>query len=153
MLCDDEIKVLHEALDDEYKAYATYDGVIEDFGEVTPFTNIREAEGRHIAALLNLYEKYDLPVPDNPWLGRVDHYDSIEAACQAGVEAEIANGSMYDRLIQMTQRDEILNVLNNLQAASQQRHLPAFQRCVERRNAGGRHWRGGGRGRKRPEEY
>lgn len=39
--------------------------------------------------------------------------------------------SIYDRLLTVTERPDILTVLRNLQEASQQRHLPAFQRCVQ----------------------
>lgn len=146
-----EIRALHEALDDEYHAWATYDQVIRDFGEVLPFSNIREAEARHIEALHGLFARYGLPVPENTWPGKVERYASLQAACAAGVTAEIANGEMYDRLMAATQRTDILTVLRNLQAASQQRHLPAFQRCAEGGGRGGcgqgaRH-RHGGQGR------
>ena len=60
------------------------------------------------------------------------HYDSLCEACEAGVGAEIANGEMYNRLLDSTDREDILNVFRNLQEASQQRHLPAFKRCVDR---------------------
>ena len=136
VLNEEEIQVLLEALDDEYKSYATYDQVIEDFGSIKPFLNIREAEGRHINALLGLFERYDISIPDNNWPGRVDRFISQEAACKAAVEAEIANGEMYDRLIRTTQKSEIIAVLRNLQEASLQRHLPAFQRCIQRCNGG-----------------
>lgn len=138
VLSDEEINILLEALDDEYKAYATYDQVIEDFSLLAPFSNIRDAEGRHIAALLRLFEKYNLPVPANTWPGQVDRYATLEEACRAGVEAEIANAAMYDRLMGKTQRPDILRVLKNLQAASQQRHLPAFRRCLARGTGLGR---------------
>ncbi|WP_068805979.1 ferritin-like domain-containing protein [Thauera phenolivorans] len=156
-LNDNDIRVLHEALDDEYHAWATYDQVISDFGEVAPFIHIRDAEGRHIEALLSLFRQFALPVPDNTWPGRVERYPSLLAACEAGVAAEIANAEMYDRLLAAVGRPEILEVLRRLQEASQQRHLPAFERCVERcverGGAGGgpgrggagpgRRWRGG----------
>jgi hypothetical protein len=48
------IKALCEALDDEYKARATYRKVIEAFGPIRPFVNIVEAEDRHAKALLAL---------------------------------------------------------------------------------------------------
>ena len=79
-----ERRALLDALDDEYKAWATYDQVIRDFGPQRPFTNIRDAEMRHIGALLALFEDYGLAVPENPWLGRVPRYTSIRAACEAG---------------------------------------------------------------------
>jgi len=132
-----EIAALREALDDEYRAWAIYDQVIADFGEVRPFSNIREAEARHMEALRALFERYRLPVPENPWPGKVPRYASLQEACAAGVAAEIENGALYERLLASTQRPDILTVFRNLQEASQQRHLPAFQRCVERGAGGG----------------
>lgn len=126
-----EVHALNEALDDEYHAWATYDQVIADFGEAPPFSNIREAEARHIEALCTLFVHYGLSMPENPWPGKVARYASRQAACEAGVAAEIANGEMYERLLGATQRPDILTVLTNLQEASQQRHLAAFQRCAQ----------------------
>lgn len=137
-LTETEIHAFNEALDDEYRAWATYDQVIADFGEVPPFSNIRQAEARHIEALCTLFARYGLPVTENPWPGRVERYASLQAACEAGVAAEIANGEMYERLLRATQRPDILTVLRNLQEASQQRHLLAFQRCAQRSAGGGR---------------
>lgn len=42
---------LDHALDDEYRARATYRAVLARFGLVRPFVNIVESEGRHIEAL------------------------------------------------------------------------------------------------------
>jgi len=138
------IRALSEALDDEYRSWATYDQVIADFGDLPPFGNIREAEARHIEALITLFVRYGLPVPANPWPGKVGRYASRQEACEAGVTAEIANAKMYDRLLGTTQNEDILAVLRNLQEASQQRHLPAFQRCAQGAAGDGR-----GRGERR----
>lgn len=135
-LTPSETRALHDALDDEYKAWATYDQVIADFGEVRPFSNIREAEARHIAALNQLFAAYGLAVPPNGWPGRVPRYASLEQACEAGVKAEIENAALYERLLAATSRPDILGVLRNLQEASQQRHLEAFRRCVQQTGAG-----------------
>jgi hypothetical protein len=128
-----ETTALHEALDDEYHAWATYDQVIQDFGLVRPFSNIRDAEARHIEALLNLFERYGLDPPPNSWPGKVERYPSLRDASAAAVEAEIANAKLYERLLASTERSDILNVFRNLRDASQERHLPAFRRCAERR--------------------
>ncbi len=131
VLTSAEIEALKTALDDEYRAYATYDQIIADFGEVRPFSNIRDAEARHIAALCGLFTRYGLTVPENPWPGKVERYNSLNDACEAGVAAEIANSEIYDRLMQATQRPDILTVFGNLRDASQQNHLPAFRRCAQ----------------------
>jgi hypothetical protein len=130
ILDDIEQQALHDALDDEYRAWATYDQVVRDFGPKRPFTNIREAEARHIAALRTLFQRYELEVPENTWPGRVPHYASAREACGAGIKAEIANAVLYERLMRCTSRQDILAVFGNLQRASQERHLPAFRRCV-----------------------
>lgn len=146
-LTQNEIHALNEALDDEYVAWATYDQVIADFGAAPPFSNIRDAEARHIEALLSLYTLYGLPIPANPWPGKMPRYASLQEACEAGVAAEIANGDMYERLLAATDRPDILTVFRNLQEASQQRHLPAFQRCAQGGGGGfGRQRHRGGRG-------
>ena len=132
-LDESEIAALNAALDDEYHAWTTYDQVIRDFGLVRPFSNIRDAEARHIDALLGLFERYGVPVPANPWPGRVERYPTLHDACIAAVAAEMANAALYGRLLASTTRPDILAVFGNLQEASQQRHLRAFQRCVERR--------------------
>ena len=144
-LTEIEIRAPNEALDDEYRAWATYDQVIAEFGDTPPFSHIREAEARHIDALRSLFARYGLPVPENRWPGRVPRFASLTEACAAGVAAEVANAALYDRLLAATRRPDLLNVFRNLRAASQERHLRAFDRCAQGGGGGGgRHWRGGG---------
>lgn len=140
-LTEVEINALHEALEDEYQAWSIYDQVIADFSEVRPFINIRDAEARHIEALRTLYTRYAVPMPENTWVGKIERYSSVQEACEAAVAAEIANGDLYERLFQNELRADILVVLRNLQQASLERHLPAFQRCAQ--GGGGQ---GGGQG-------
>jgi hypothetical protein len=129
-LTSQEVEGLLLALNDEYHAWAVYDQVIADFGEVRPFINIRSSEQRHIDALVNLFETNDVPIPGNPWIGNVPSFDSKQAACQAGVDAEIANAALYDELFASTERGDFLQVYQALQQASLDKHLPAFQRCA-----------------------
>ncbi|MEX2100674.1 MAG: DUF2202 domain-containing protein [Acidimicrobiia bacterium] len=125
-----ETEDLLAVLDDEYRAHATYSQILEDFGEVGPFINIREAEGRHIDALLGLLGYFEIPVPSNDWPGRVSRYSSVQEACAAGVNAEIENAALYDLVLTHTSRSELITVYENLQRASRENHLPAFQRCA-----------------------
>lgn len=148
-LSDAEVADLVAALDDEYMARATYAKVIADFGDVRPFINIVEAEGRHAEALIGLFRYYGVPVPTDTWPGRVAHYTSLREACEAGVAAEVENAELYDRLLTGTDKADILAVYRNLQEASQERHLPAFRRCVERGGSTTGEATGAGRGRRR----
>jgi len=132
-MTDELGSALAEAINDEYKARAMYQLVISTFGEIRPFVNIVEAESRHIQALLPLFNKYDIPVPEDDWESRIAAPASVLEACQAGVQAEIDNAEMYERLLHSTrQYPDVQVVLGQLQRASRENHLPAFQRCVER---------------------
>jgi hypothetical protein len=140
MLTDTEIEALYTALDDEHKAWATYAAVLDTFGEVRPFCRIIEAEARHIRALEHLLERHGVDVPPNDWVGRIPRYSTLADACRAGVEGELANEAMYDRLLESTTHADIRRVFRNLQEASREHHLPAFRRCLE----GGQRGLGGG---------
>ncbi len=131
-LSESEVNALQEALDDEFKAWATYDQVIDDFGPIRPFINIRDSEARHIDALLRVFRNFGLTPPNNAWVGKTPHYKSVASACADAVQAEIDNADLYERIMQSSERPEILTVFRNLHDASQQRHLPAFRRCLQR---------------------
>jgi hypothetical protein len=135
-LNDSEVQALSETLDDEYKSRETYAQVMRDFGEVRPFINIVDAEARHANALLGLFQKYGIAPPANRWVTQAPRFASIHEACAACVQGEIENVALYDRALKSTQRPDILTVYHALRSASQDRHLPAFQRCVQRRPSG-----------------
>ena len=122
-------QALCAALDDEYKARATYAAVIDRFGPVRPFVTIIQSEQRHINALQMLLRRRGWPIPGDPYGGRIEAPASLEEACRLGVLAELDNAALYDRLNVLAAEDEeVLAVFANLQDASRQRHLPAFRR-------------------------
>ena len=127
-----EVEALNAALDDEYKARATYEQIIKDFGEVKPFTNIIKSEENHIRELMQLYEKYDLKPIEDRWTGNIDRYESVAEACEVGVQAEIDNADVYDKLFPKVDNQDIISVFTSLRDASRLKHLPAFQRCAGR---------------------
>ena len=133
-----EIQALHDALDDEYHAAAVYTQVLSDFGPVRPFLNIRDSELRHIQALHSLFRHHNLPIPSNRWeTATLPRFTSLREACEAGVQGEIENIALYRGLLASTERHDLLTVFHRLQAASQERHLPAFQRAAARQGSSG----------------
>ena len=124
-------QALEAALDDEYKARATYNAVIEKLGPVAPFNNVVRAEDGHVRSLVTLFEQYGLPVPPDRYAGKVQAPATLAAACALGVQAELDNVAIYDRLLGTVQgKDEIVAVFQRLRAASQDNHLPAFKGCA-----------------------
>lgn len=140
------VDAIHIALDDEYRAASFYEAVLAKFGDVRPFVNIVEAERRHARRLTSLLEAANAPIPPDPYAtgekSAPDVPATLAEACRIGVEAEIENAALYDdRLIPAVEGyPEVESAMRDLRAASQENHLPAFQRCVERggRSGGGR---------------
>lgn len=123
-------QVLRIAVYDEFKAYESYTKIIENFGYISPFVNIKEAEARHYSMLIPLLEKYEIEVPINNWANKIEVPNSYVEACELGVANEIKNIAMYENLLSYVQEDDIRDVLYRLQAASYNNHLPTFRNCV-----------------------
>lgn len=123
-------QILRIAVYDEFKAYETYTKIIEKFGLVQPFVNIKEAEAVHYAALIKLMEKYGVEVPINDWASKIEIPNTLIECCEMGVAAEIANIAMYNNLLKFAMESDIKDTLFRLQAASFNNHLPAFRTCV-----------------------
>ena len=119
------------AIQDEYRAQATYAKVLVDFGEVKPFVSIVGAEARHVQAVARLFTINALEVPASEWNeGNVPVFESLAAACAAAVAGETANVALYDQLLLLTLPENVRKVFERLRAASLLRHLSAFGRCV-----------------------
>lgn len=145
-------QALWAAMEDEYRARATYRAVLEAYGDVRPFVNIVESEERHIRALRRLCERYAVEVPQDPWPARVSAPESLEAACEAAVAAERENGALYEQLMEAAEgHPDVEETFRRLLTASEDNHLPAFERALarERRGGGGHEPTGGGRRRRR----
>jgi hypothetical protein len=120
---------LLEAINEEYKAHATYQAVIDKFGSVAPFANIAGSEQSHIDAWKTLLTRYGIAIPADPFLGKVTAPATLSEACTAGVAAEKEDVALYDRLMKTVSAADILAVMTQQRAVSQDNHLPAFQRC------------------------
>lgn len=73
--------------------------------------------------------KYGVTVPANPGMAAQPSFTTLARACQAGVNAEIADAALFDTLKPVTTHTDLLLIYNKLQSASLNSHLPAFQTC------------------------
>ena len=128
-LSDSEKDALNKAILEEYGALNLYKEVINQIGDVAPFSQIVRAEQQHINALSRQATKYGVSIPANPGLVAKVTFTSLSDACKAGVSAEIADADLYDELKPEVSHTDILQVFNNLQNASLNSHLPSFQAC------------------------
>jgi hypothetical protein len=78
-------------------------------------------------------DKYGVAYPaENPYLGQIEAPESLLEAAQAWAEGEIANVEMYEQLLSVVEEySDITRVFINLQRASQEAHLPAFESAAE----------------------
>jgi hypothetical protein len=122
--------VLRLALQEEYTAEWLYRSVLATFGtETQPFALIAAAEARHVEALRLLFERRSLVAP--AWTPvSFPSYATLAGACAAGVAAERADAAFYTPYLERADLpQDVRNVFTNLQAASLQNHLPAFELC------------------------
>ena len=128
-LSDAEAQALARAIQEEFGAQALYESVVGTFGSLVPFNAIAQSEVQHAAALVNLANKYGVAVPEFPTGDTLPTFATLAEACQAGVDAEIADAALYDELMAVTTHSDLLRVYTNLQNASLNKHLPAFEAC------------------------
>ncbi|MCB1032902.1 MAG: DUF2202 domain-containing protein [Acidobacteria bacterium] len=144
-------EALRLALDDERKSEAIYQAVLEVHPGALPFDHVVQAERRHQQWLLDLFDRYELEIPENRWAAQPPQApETLLAACQQAVTAEIDNVALYDRFFEFVKEPEIRQVFTTLRDASQERHLRAFNRCVDRGGVMGMgmgHGKGRGMGR------
>jgi hypothetical protein len=115
----------------EYAAAASYEAVLDKYGQVEPYATIYLAELRHIDALTRQLQKLGEPVPSNPYTGKITAPKDLTTAAEAWAEGEILNVELYDDLIAKTDNANLLRVLGNLRRASLESHLPAFELAAE----------------------
>jgi hypothetical protein len=117
--------------DGEYAALASYQAVLDEYGQVEPYATILAAESRHADALIRQLERLGTEVPENPYLGQIEAPADLQSAAEAWAEGEILNVELYDYLLTQTDDSQLTKVLNNLRSASLDSHLPAFQAAAE----------------------
>lgn len=129
---DDQTRdALIAALADERRAQATYEAVVTKFGDARPFSNIVNAERRHESFLLPLFEKYKVTVPANEFSKeKVVVPETLPDACREAVDGEKDNIAMYERLLAFVKESDIRETFTYLRDASNNNHLPAFERCA-----------------------
>ncbi len=128
-LSEAEITALQDAILEEYGALNLYQAVIAQFGDSYPFSQIAASEQQHANALIRQAVKYGVAVPENPGINSTATFESLAEACQAGVDAEIADAALYDELMLVTDHADLIQVFTRLQNALLESHLPAFEAC------------------------
>lgn len=124
-------QMLTYALQDEYLAQSRYNNIIETFGNIRTFIQIREAEMNHITALLPLFERYQVPLPNAISQSFVTTPENLKAAYAAGVQGEIENISMYEKFLSLNIPNDVRIVFSQLRNASLN-HLAAFEKGLTR---------------------
>ncbi len=124
-------QMLTYALQDEHLAQSRYKNVLQTFGDIRTFARIKEAELRHIYALLPLFEKYQVPIPEDISQSFVKTPGNVKSAFAASVEGEVDNIAMYEKFLAYELPNDIRMVFTQLLNASQN-HLAAFERGLGR---------------------
>jgi len=126
-------QMLAYSIQDEYLARAEYELIIEEYGNIRPFTNIVAAEQRHIEWLRELYEKYGYRLPDDTAADHVVLPEDLKEAFETGVQAEIDNIAMYQSFLERDLPADVRDLFERLKQASEN-HLRAFRNNLNKYN-------------------
>ena len=129
-LSEQEAAGLAEAIQEEYTAMNTYQAVINALGDVQPFVRIARSEQQHVNALIRVAQRFGVDVPENAGEVADIEWSTVEEACQMGVTFEQMDADLYDELLPNTTNPVLIRVYTNLQRASLNNHLPAFEACI-----------------------
>jgi rubrerythrin len=124
-------QMLTFAIQDEYLAQARYNEILRNFGDIRTFVQIKEAELRHINALLSLFERYQVQIPKDTSQLYVTTPVTLKDAYASGVQGEIDNIAMYNKFLTFDLPADARTVFTQLRNASLN-HLEAFRRGLER---------------------
>lgn len=119
-------KMLTYAIEDEYLARKEYEVIMNKYGIQKPFSNIIKAEEQHILNLKGLFEKYNIPLPEDKASEYAVVPASLNEAYKAGVNAEIENINMYEKFLKEDLPEDIKDTFIALKDASKN-HLAAFE--------------------------
>lgn len=129
-------EMLTYAIQDEYLARAEYKVIMDAYGEQRPFINIMKAEGVHVQRLLPLFTAYGVTVPEDTAFEYTVKPDSLAAAYEAGVTAEVNNIAMYEAFLKQEDLpDDVRAVFEALTRASGN-HLRAFEGNANKQGMG-----------------
>lgn len=129
-LSEQEAADLAAAIQEEYTAMNTYQAIMEELGEIQPFARIARSEQQHVNALIRVAERFGVEVPENAGEIADIEWSTFEEACQLGVTFEQIDADLYDELLPNTTNPMLIRVYTNLQRASLEQHLPAFEACI-----------------------
>lgn len=122
-------EILTFAIEDEYLAQARYSAVINEFGELKPFTNIVSAESFHIEAIKPLFVKYGFVIPEDKASEFITVPDTLAEAVEEGIEGEQDNMHMYTIFLKSDIPYDVKAVFSALKTASEN-HLRAFKHAA-----------------------
>ncbi|MHC1734587.1 MAG: DUF2202 domain-containing protein [Erysipelotrichaceae bacterium] len=135
-------EMLTMAIQDEYLARQEYESILDEYGDIRPFTNIIQAEVNHIEMLEPLFTTYKITIPVDDAIDHVVLPETLEETYAIGVQAEVNNIAMYERFLEEDLPEDVQDVFERLMNASYN-HLEAFARQVEGNS--GRNGRSNGR--------
>jgi hypothetical protein len=124
-------EMLLYAIEDELRAKAEYEMIMDTYDVTKPFSNIANSEQTHINMLLPLLEAYDVDYDEEEILDHIIEIHSLLEAYEVGVIAEIANIAMYDMFLTYDIPEDLIRAFTALRDGSYN-HLAAFEKGVER---------------------
>jgi hypothetical protein len=122
-LSDQTKQILGQALDEEYKARAIYQAIVDKYGNELPFVNILRSENMHVLALQRLFTANKLTIPTDNYAGKITAPATLAEAFKLAIDEEKADIVLYDNFLKTVKEPQVVLVFGNLQNASRHHQL------------------------------
>ncbi|MFU0824195.1 MULTISPECIES: hypothetical protein [Clostridium] len=99
-------KMLRYAIEDEYIKRTRYELISEKFKIDEPFYSMAKCETGNILALITLFSKHNIPVPQDKSLEYIKTPKTIEDAYNLSIKGEENNIIMYEKFLKDESLDE-----------------------------------------------
>jgi hypothetical protein len=120
-LVDDSLtvdKMLQYAIQDEYLIRSHYESYILAFGDIPPFSNLKDTEDYHIEELKKLFKAYTLDVSEDFSKDYIVKAPDANSAIQNAIDRDLQNVDMYQKFLEMDLPIDIFNTFSMLRADS-----------------------------------
>jgi hypothetical protein len=119
------------ALDEEYRAEATYASIVTKLGSRPSFRAVSQLDRRQAWILESLGIAHGLELPSNAWssTGAPSDFKTTAAACRTGLESEKKVVALYDELLKKDLPVDFRRAFEHLRGASADHYLHVFEAC------------------------
>jgi rubrerythrin len=124
---------LAQLLGDITRSKTLYESVVTQLGAKRPFRRIARKKGHHHKKVVRVAAHLGFPAAELKRTAQVVTAPTVLEACAAAAKRERASADLLQRAFDELQDKKARKTFRRLKKDVERRHLPAFERCVDKK--------------------